>query len=141
LFWGEEVITKEQVSGLLIAACPSFETASLEHKTDYGEDLLYVELGAFARHLLKLHQAKQTAEFSAVAQLIERLHVEGNAYVKEAATIGLLESIQNVWANCGVDPHEFYPVLLPESAKWWQSLDKFWNQQIRFVGEDIKPKD
>lgn len=134
------MIAKEQVTGLLIAACPSFEAASREHKAYYGEDLLYVELGEFANHLLKLHQSQQTAEFPAVAQLIERLHVEGDANVREAATIGLLEGIQNVWGNSGVDPQEFFSFLLPESVKWWDSLNKFWNREIRFVGEDIKSK-
>jgi hypothetical protein len=98
-----------------------------------------VELGAFARHLLKLHRAKQTADFPAVAQLIERLHVEGDAFVREAATIGLLEGIQNVWSNDGVNPEEFCPFLLPESLKWWRSLNNFWDGKIRFVGEDLKP--
>jgi hypothetical protein len=69
--------------------------------------------------------------------VIERLHVEGDSYVREAATIGLLESIQNQWGNNGVDPENFFPFLLPESARWWKSLNKFWTGESKYVGEGL----
>jgi hypothetical protein len=94
-------------------------------------------LGDFARHLLQLHRQQQTDVFPAVAQVIERLHVEGDHYVREAATIGLLEAIQNVWRNEGTDPELFVPHLLPESARWWQSLNDFWSGKSKFVGEGL----
>jgi hypothetical protein len=72
-----------------------------------------------------------------VARVIERLHVEGDPYVREAATIGLLEGIQNVWGNNGVDPELFFPFLLPESVRWWKSLNKFWNGESKHVGEGL----
>ena len=112
---------------LLIEACPSYRPAAKD------EDLLYVALGHLARHLLELHRQSRTEEFSDVARVIERLHVEGDHYVREAATIGLLEGIQNLWANEGTDPELFVPHLLPVSAKWWQSLNDFWS------GKSIAP--
>lgn len=99
-----------------------------------GEGLLYVELGEFAHHLVELHKLKQADEFPAVFEVIERLHLEGDAYVKEAATIGMLEGIQNVAGNSGVDPEEFSRYLRPESAKWWQQLNDFWEGKIPYVG-------
>jgi hypothetical protein len=115
---------------LLMEACPSYRIPA-----EYG-DVLYVTLGDFARHLLQLLRKQQTEDFPSVAQVIERLHVEGDPSVREAATIGLLEGIQNVWGNEGTNPQLFVQHLLPVSAKRWQSLNEFWNGKSKFVRED-----
>ncbi len=129
------MITKEQVMPLLLDACPSFTEKWREHRAFYeDEDLLYVDLGEFAHHLVTLHKADLTDEFPAVFEIIERLHLEGDPYVKEAATIGLLEGIQNVAGNSGVNPEEFSRYLKPESAKWWRQLNDFWEGKIPVVG-------
>jgi hypothetical protein len=122
---------------MLLEACPSFRTAWEGHLRDNGEEILYVALGDFARHLLDLFSAGKTEAFPSVGQVIERLHVEGDAYVREAATIGLLEGIQNVWGNNNIDPELFVPYLLPESIRWWKSLNKFWAGESRHVGEGL----
>ena len=72
-----------------------------------------------------------------MARVIEELHLDGDAYVREATTIGLLEGIQNVWSNANVDPELFAPYLLPESARWWRSLNDFWAGKSKFVGEGL----
>jgi hypothetical protein len=131
------MITKDQVVPLLLEACPSFQSAWNDHRQYYGEEILYVVLGDFASHLLQLHRQSQTEVFPAVAQLIERLHIEGDPYVREAATIGLLEGIQNVWGNNHADPELFASYLHPVSGKWWQSLNDFWNGKSKFVGEGL----
>jgi hypothetical protein len=121
----------DQVMMLLIEACPSY------HLPPDDQELLYVTLGDFARHLLQLFQQGRTQDFPEVACVIERPHVEGDGYVREAATIGLLEGIQNVWANEGTDPELYFPYLHPVSAKWWQSLNDFWSGKSKFVGEGL----
>ena len=129
------MITKDQVMPLLLEACPSFSEKLKEHRAFYeDEDLLYVELGEFAHHLVELHKSNQAGEFPAVFEIVERLHLEGDAYVKEAATIGLLEGIQNVAGNSGVDPEEFFPSLKPESAKRRRQLNDFWDGKTPYVG-------
>jgi len=110
------MISASQMLPILIEACPSFQST---------EELHYVALGDFAQHLFELYQRKQTQSFSAIGEAIERLHVEGDHYVREAATIGLLEGIQNVWGNQDVDPELFTPYLLPESLKCWDKLNAF----------------
>ena len=125
------VIFKDQVMQLLMEACPLYPLPAQDR------ELLYVMLGDFARYLLQLHRQHQTRVFPAVAQVIERLHVEGDHYVREAATIGLLEGIQNVWSNEGTDPELFVQHLLPVSAQWWQSLNDFWSGKSKFVGEGL----
>lgn len=123
------MITKTQVIPMLTEACPSFQSA---------EEILYVALGDFARHLLELHQRHETATFPGVACVIERLHTEGDAYTREAATIGLLEGIQTVWRSNGVDHELFTTHLLPESRRWWDELNAFWRGERRYVGEGLR---
>jgi hypothetical protein len=128
------MITKEQVIPLLLEACPSFK----KHWEKFDDkDLLYVALGEFARHLLQLQLLGQIETFKAVGIMIEHLHLEGDSYVQEAATIGLLEGIQNVWGNNKVESDLFKPYLLPTSRKWWDELNSFWQGERRYVGEGL----
>jgi hypothetical protein len=121
------VITRERVIPLILEACPSFREAWQKSP----EQSLYLAVGDFARHLLQLQQRDQTEEFPAVGQLIERLHNEGDHYVREAATLALFEGIQDVWGKNHVDPELFLPYLLPESARRWRSLKDFWDGKGR----------
>lgn len=132
------MMTKEQVMPLLLNACPSFSKKWEEHRALYeDEELLYVDLGEFAHHLVELLTTNCTEEFPAVFEIIERMHLEGDPYVKEAATIGMLEGIQNVAGNSGVEPERFVAYLKPESLKWWRQLNDFWQAKIPYVGATI----
>lgn len=132
------MIKKEDVISLLIDACPSFKEP-LE-KSD-NEDLLYVVMGDLASHLLVLYRQKTTEEFASLCNVIERLHTDGDGYVRELAAIGFLEGIQNVWGNQGEDPNEFCQYLLPDSLKWWKELNEFWDGKISYVGEGMHNKE
>lgn len=117
---------------LLLNACPSFSEKWRRHLGSCGdEQIFYVDLGVFADHIIDLYEQRKTQEFPAVFDSIERLHLEGDDYVGEAATIGLLEGIQNTAGARGIDPEVFAPYLKPESAKWWKKLNDFWNGNIR----------
>ena len=59
-----------------------------------------------------MQRAQRIEEFPAVFDVIERFHLEGEPYLKEAATIRALEGIQNVAGSTVVDP-----VNLEERAK------------------------
>jgi len=132
------MITKDQVMPLLVEACPSYgEKWELQRAIFREEQLLYVDMGDFAHHLVDLHKANQSHEFPAVFAVLERLHIEGDHYVREAATIGLLEGIQNVASNNGLNPEQFVPFLGPESQKWWRQLNDFWQGKIPYVGATV----
>lgn len=120
------MIAKEQVMPMLLRACPSFADRWQSYLADHEEGLLYVDLGEFAHHVIDLVGREATSELPHVFDVVERLHVEGDAYVKEAATIGLLEGLQNIAENAGLDPRRLEPWLRPESAKWWAQLNEFW---------------
>lgn len=115
----------------MIEASPQFESIWREFYEEWKDDRegipYYVCLGDFARYLFdKLHSGN-TADFPNIFQVVERLHMEGDAYVREAATIGLLEGVQNI---AGPEANQFLPYLLPESKKWWNKLNDFWEKGI-----------
>lgn len=124
------MIQQHEVMPILLQACPSFTPLWEAHLREYeGEVLFYIVMGELAHHMLELQQSGEAACFAALGVAIERLHAEGDAWVQELATIGLLEGIQNVWRNTGVDPAQFEPYLGPESQRAWHALNAFWSGQ------------
>jgi hypothetical protein len=115
------------IIALWLDACPSFGPSLSGLCAEHGEQLLYVHAGAFARHLLALHRSQQRDEFPAIGTFIERLHMDDDPSTREFATVGLLESIQNVWSQGDTSPQEFYPFLQPASAAAWRALNRFWS--------------
>jgi len=130
------MIEQHEAMSLLVEACPSFTEEWLEHLQELGNESLYVAAGSFARHLLSLYQASNLSSFPAVAAAIERLHTEGSPWVKEFATIGVLEGVQNVWSHSPTDPERFALFLLPESQGWWRGLNSFWSGRMPHVTRD-----
>ena len=92
------MIRREQVIGLLIEACPSYRARwqACREAPEFDAELLYVHLGDFADHVIDLLERHEVPELPALSRVVEQLHLDGDDYVKEAATIGLLEGIQNV---------------------------------------------
>lgn len=127
------ILTREKVFPLLIEASPQFESIWQEFYEDFKDDRegipYYVCLGYFASYLVEKLESGNTADFPNIFQVVERLHIEGDYYVSEAATIGLLEGIQNI---AGPYANQFLPYLLPETKKWWKKLNDFWEKGIPF---------
>jgi hypothetical protein len=132
------VITPEQLNSVLLEACPSFAEPYRASLETWGDDLPSAIRSDFVHHLLELQQQNRREEFPAVARAIERLHVEGDDEVRETATIGILESIQNIWGNNGADPADFCRFLLPKSRRWWDELNAFWRGERHYVGEGLQ---
>ena len=127
------MITRDDVMPLLLAACPSFATTwagDLEHDDVHvdedGTRLHHLDAGVFATHLVALHRAGEDDEVRAAFAVIERLHLEGDPYVRELATIGYLEDVEGDVASHPEDLAFFDSVLGPESARWWRGLRAFW---------------
>ena len=122
------MIDKQQATHLIVEACPSLQPLWVQHLEEHGDDLMYIAAGDFACHLHALFLDGRDDCFPDVGRAIELLHTDGSAWVREFATIGILESIQNVWANSGADPALFVPYLGPESRRWWDGLNGFWSK-------------
>ena len=130
------MLQPDQIPQLLLAACPAFDGPYREHVAENGEDLLYVAAGAFANVLLSLQLSGDEEQLGRAAEVIERMHVEGTPWVREFATIGLLEGVQNSWENQGTDPELFALRLGPESLRWWKGLNNFWEGKSPVVRSD-----
>jgi hypothetical protein len=122
------MITKYDVMDMLVEACPSFKDKWSLYVSgpDYDEDLLFISLGEFTQHVVSLMKNNETNEFQKVFKVIENFLLNGDSYVKEATITGLLEGVQNVSYD-HFDPEKFVPFLLPETKKWWQKLNDFWD--------------
>ena len=115
----------------MLEACPSFRVTWDEFVEEWKDDAdglpHYLALGDLARHLTAMLSRGETGSFPAIFAVVERWQVEGDEYVRGAATIGLLEGLQNGHLHeSGTEPKAFEPFLLPESRKAWAEVDAFW---------------
>jgi hypothetical protein len=134
------MIRRDQVIDLLLEACPSYRPRWEAHRAepDHEAELLYVHLGDFAHHVVDLLARGDTTELPAIARALEQLHLAGDDHVRQAATIGLVEGIQNVASHqAGLTTKPLEEILGPETRRWWNSLQAFWAGAIPHVGADI----
>jgi hypothetical protein len=127
------MIAKDNMMGVLLDACPSFAPQWQAFQDEWraeADDLpLHLVLADFARHRIDKVERGETAGLPAVFAAVERLQVEGDQYVREAATVGLLEDLQNINLHKNAtDPEQFRPYLGPISKRSWDKLDRFWQQ-------------
>lgn len=102
--------------------------AFLEEWTQEKELPYYLVLSDLARYISLLVNRGDIDELKAIFEVIERWHLEGDAYVKEAATIGILEDLQNTNVVGEGVPELLENYLLPESKKWWTKVYEFWEK-------------
>jgi hypothetical protein len=126
------VIAKSEMMEPMLAACPSFRAQWEEFLQEWNSEddkPLYLALSELARHLIAILAARDTATLSQVFAVVERWHLEGDAFVREAATVGLLEDLQNENLHVSTTAREFEAFLQPESLKWWGKVDRFWSRR------------
>ena len=124
------MITRQEMFEPLLKVDPSFTeawNAFLEEWQNEASELpQYLALADLARHLVRKLETGDTHLFPAIFAVVERWHLEGDDYVREAATIGLLEDLQNGNLHETTSPDEFLPWLGPESRRWWDKVEAFW---------------
>jgi hypothetical protein len=122
-------ITKVEMMDPLLDVCPSFRphwSEFLAEWSDTEDKPLYLALGMLARHLIAMLAAGDTTGVARTFAVVERWHLEGDSYVKEAATIGLLEDLQNASLHQSTSPAQFEPLMLLESLKSWRKVEAYW---------------
>jgi hypothetical protein len=128
---GTPVITIHEMLPLLVAASPGFEPAWRDFQDEWkGDEPLprYLVLADYVRHMSALMVAGDESTLRRIFAAIERLHVEGDHAVREAATVGILEDLQNTNLHNGTTPQQFEALLLPESARFWKKVKDFWER-------------
>jgi hypothetical protein len=114
----------------IIAACPDFAAtydAFVAEWKDEPETPYYLVLADFSLHIISLLLAGNRQQLQTAFEIIERLHTDGDKYVREAATIGILESLQNTNLHSSTKPEQFLDFLRPESLRYWQKVEDFWD--------------
>jgi hypothetical protein len=86
----------------LTASCPSLSAQERPFRgAASGFGLSYVQVGAFAQHLIDCLKEGHSTEFPAVFAAVDQLLVEDDSGARYLVEHGLIESIQNVAANQG----------------------------------------
>ncbi|HYF54829.1 MAG TPA: hypothetical protein VEA41_11275 [Salinarimonas sp.] len=122
-------ITRGRMFEPLLAADPAFAPRWSAFLAEWGPEPepppLYLALADLATHLIGRLEAGDTAGFDAVFDVVERWHLEGDAYVREAATIGLLKDLQNEGFHRRTRPSDLERWLRPETRRWWDRVARF----------------
>ena len=127
-------ITRSTMFDPLLQADPTFQPSWEAFLSDWGPEsdaLLYLALSSLAKHMGALLAAGEASSLDRAFEVVERWHVEGDAYVREAATIGLLESLQRVGSRS-----DFEKWMRPETMRWWRKLDAFWRGDAEALRSD-----
>ncbi len=128
-------ITKENIFEQLYSIVPEFKGVIDSEYDDEEKEIQYVLAYRLAQYTYELFVTKDFDQLNKILEYIELILSIGDTYAQELATVGFLEDIQTVWDNSERDRSEIYDLLLPESKKWWNQVDKFWNGKIKSIGE------
>lgn len=114
----------------LLAACPTFaatyDAFAAEWK-DEPQPPVYLALADFSRHVLGLLHTGNQQQLQTAFDAIERLLAEGDESVRKAATIGILESLQNTHLHFNTTPEQCREFLRPVSLRYWRKVEAFWS--------------
>lgn len=133
------LISRDEMFELILAADPSFRPRWVHFSDEWGEDAhapLYLALSSLAEHIAECLRTGSTDNFGAVFSVVERWQIEGDAYVREAASIGLLESLQNLLGGSDRKEMTVERWLGPESRRRWDTLDRFWDGACNALAGD-----
>ena len=114
-----------EVAPLLLERCPAAKPFWDEHvasdQTGIGLHIDFDPFGEFARHALLNGDADSLRR---LFDVIERLAVEGDRYVRDATVVGFMEGLQNASGWKHIDPDRFRPFLGPTSLAEWDGLNE-----------------
>jgi hypothetical protein len=103
-----------------------------------GGRLGYLDGGWIVARLADRFASGNTDGFDEFFELVERLVVDGDDYVRNLGVIGYLEGMQmQTVTSRGVDPEAFRPWLRPLSLKYWAAINDFWEAGIPIP--DLQP--
>ncbi|MEG3148345.1 hypothetical protein U1769_00505 [Sphingomonas sp. ZT3P38] len=140
-------ITASNMFTPLLSADRFFRLRWEEFEAEWGSETdppYYLALSSLAEHLIERLGAGETGSFGAVFKVVEQWHIRGDTYVAEAASMGLLESIQNALGGQdrgfrspnGVRASDFERWLGPISRQWWDKLYLYWNGDSTTIQPD-----
>ena len=121
------MIAADEMMNLILRTVPAFH-ASWQAHLDYWEGDaagLCNDMQVFGEYVIKALQESSPLDLSMVFNLIERLLVEGDTAVKDAAATCFLENLLNSAAAGQIDVHLFAPYVGKESRKYCEAWENF----------------
>jgi hypothetical protein len=123
------MIGKEQMVPMLLAACPSLREAWEASAAEWGggpSPGVYIEFGDFVALFLEAYARGDSGCAQAVFDTVETFLSEGDSEIREYATIGFIEAVQNQASRKTFGAEAFLPFLKPRAQAAWKELDEFW---------------
>jgi hypothetical protein len=107
-----------------LASCPAMKATWERRRESWGnaQSGTFNEMALIAHYVVECYEQGVTDELSAAFSLLERCLTEGDAQVKEATTIGIIEGIQNVASHRPFGLKAFEPWLKPRSRRAWDRV-------------------
>jgi hypothetical protein len=103
-------------------------------KTEYL-NTPYVAISAFITYIFIQLVNKNSVEIEKIFSHIESLYESNSINVRQFATIGILEGIQNNELFSSYKEEIKY-LLMPETKKCFDQLNRFWNGEINHLSEN-----
>lgn len=123
------MVEKSEAVERLVARCLGFKDAWQAHR-DWWEGQPageYNDLGALARWVADRMAVGDHECFPMLFDEVEALLSNANQELRDLLIVGLLEDIQNIATNRGINPDVVLPFLGPESRKGWFELIRLWH--------------
>ena len=119
-------IKPEDIADLVFEACPSYREAwpGLDAGSATGYKYSIPLMIGFAGHVARLWNDRRFAEFPAIFDLIERLHLEGNKKVVDHVVFYFTETLYFELQKQGINPRFAERRLGPASTYWLDFLKK-----------------
>ncbi len=123
-------IKKADMIPLMLEACPELKPQWEEFLLEWADDAdlpLYLFIYVIADHVVGKVDRGESNGLDAVFDVVERWHLEGEHYVREAATVGFLEGIVS-WEDKHREQQKILETYFrPETARYWTKMHNFWN--------------
>ncbi|MCP9481724.1 hypothetical protein NNA36_07080 [Shimia sp. CNT1-13L.2] len=133
------MINRDQMFEPILVAYPNFSSKWQEFVDEWAGDPEglpnYLLISDLVRECSGLLSSGRTKELGQIFEVVETWLIEGEPYVKEAATVGFIEDLQNENLHVGTEPKDFVQYLKPESAFWWRKVEDFWQRGTLLVDD------
>ena len=123
VFYGVVKMLYDDVNETLLGEFPDFKV------DDDDFELPYIVAGLFTKFILEAFNNNDKSTYLRGLEFIEILYLSESQKVRELATVGYLESIQNTWPPELLDTNVPFNDLGTESKKWWCELNLFWDKK------------
>jgi hypothetical protein len=121
----------------LWSAAPAFHekcvSLSLINRQTGRTTLPYAVLSELAGYLIDCLRNGETDGFQGIFDVVEEWHVHGDHETKTAATVGLVEDLQNLARHDQTVSAHFLRWLLPETSISWQRVEDFWSGEAQAI--------